>query len=223
MAVAAVHRPIVRSFDSKYTKEAAAHARAGGHAVVWTRKPDARGKVEARAVLVFREPADGDIADLGRWSVYDLGKSRWKIAEDGALKGLATTLVPRDCHWIVKRRAERDAIHPGPTRKVAFDCLACGSCCQDNEVVLEKVDLQRFVDGGRRDLTKPPLAKRDAEGRLLLTLLANKRCRHLGATNLCGIYEIRPDACSEFPMGSECCLFAREDLLGLVDGAQPES
>ena len=223
MAATAVHRPIVRSFDSKYSKEAAAHVHAGGHAVVWTRKPNARGKVEPRAVLVFREPADGDIGDLGMWSVYDLGKFRWKVEDTGALKGLATTLVPRDGHWIVKRRAERDAVHPGPTRTIAFDCLACGACCQDNEVVLEKVDLDRFKQGGRPDLTKLPFAKRDADWRILLTLLPSKRCRHLADSNLCGIYEIRPDACSEFPVGSECCLFAREDLLGIVDGAQPES
>lgn len=223
MGTTAVHRPIVRSFDVRFSKEAAAFVRAGGHAVVWSKKPDARGRIEARALFVFREPVDGVVDDLGLWSVYDMGKFRWKLEETGPLAGLASTLVPRDCHWIVKRRAERDSIHPGPTRKISFDCLDCGACCQDNEVVLQDHDLRRFKDGGRADLTKLPYARRHKDGRIMLTLLPNKRCRHLATNNMCGIYEIRPDACSEFPVGSECCLFAREDLLGIVDGAQPTS
>jgi Fe-S-cluster containining protein len=213
MAVTAVHRPIVRSFTSKYVREAAAHVRAGGHAVVWENKQ--------RAVLVFGKPAEGDEADFGAWAVYDMGKWRWKIATEGALKGLATTLVPRDCLWIVKRRAERDSIHEGSTRKLAFDCTKCAACCQDNEVVLLDEDIARFKEGGRGELAKAPYAKRHKDGRIILTLLSSKRCRHLQDSNRCGIYELRPHACSEFPMGSECCLFAREDILGLHDGLKP--
>ncbi|MBX3202142.1 MAG: YkgJ family cysteine cluster protein [Labilithrix sp.] len=213
MAVTAVHRPIVRSFDLKFVREAAAHVRAGGHAVVWEKKN--------RAVLVFGEPADGDEDDLGLWAVYDMGKWRWKLETRGALKGLATTLVPRDCLWIVKRRAERDSVHPGPTRKIAFDCTKCAACCQDNEVILLEDDIKRFKDGGRGELAKAPYAKRHKDGRIILTLLPSKRCRHLQTSNRCGIYEVRPNACSEFPMGSECCLFAREDVLNLHDGLLP--
>jgi hypothetical protein len=213
MAVAAVYRPIVRSFDPKYIKEAAAHVRAGGHAVIWEKKN--------RAVLVFTEPKEGDDDDFGAWAVYDMGKWRWKVEKTGALRGLATTLVPRDCLWIVKSRTERDAVHPGPTRKVAFDCTKCAACCRDNEVILLEEDIKRFKDGGRGELAKPPYAKRHKDGRIILTLLENKRCRHLKKNNHCGIYELRPHACSEFPMGSECCLFARHDVLNLHDGAVP--
>ena len=206
-----VHRPIVRSFQPKFLREAAAHVRAGGHAVVWERKD--------RALLVFGKPAEGDDEDFGAWAVYDMGKSRWKVQTKGALRGLATTLVPRDCLWIVKRRAERDAIHPGATRRVAFDCTRCAACCQDNEVTLLDDDIERFKNAGHGEYAKPPYAKRHKDGRILLTLLDSKRCRHLQSSNRCGIYEIRPHACSEFPMGSECCLFAREDVLGVHDGA----
>src|SRR5690348_3200620 len=128
-APAGVYRPLVRSFQPKFVKEAAAHVRAGGHAVVWEKKD--------RAILVFAEPREGDEDDFGAWAVYDMGKWRWKVEKKGALKGLATTLVPRDCHWIVKRRAERDSIHPGSKRKVAYDCTRCAACCQDNEVILQ--------------------------------------------------------------------------------------
>lgn len=211
MAVAAVYRPIVRSFKPKFVREAVAHVRAGGHAVIWEK--------ENRAVLVFAEPAEGDDDDFGAWAVYDMGKSRWKVEKSGALRGLATTLVPRDCLWIVRRRTERDSIHPGARRKVAFDCTKCAACCQDNEVILQPEDIERFKKGGRGELAKPPYAKRHRDGRIILTLLESKRCRHLKSNNHCGIYELRPHACSEFPMGSECCLFAREDVLNLRDGA----
>jgi uncharacterized protein len=214
MAARAIFRPLVRSFKRKYAREAAAHVRAGGHAVVWEN--------DQRALLVFSKPAAGDDADFGLWAVYDMGKWRWREIDRGALKGLAMTLVPRDCLWIVKRRAERDSIHPGAKRKMVLDCTRCAACCQDNEVILLKEDLARFKEGGREDLTKPPFSKRHKDGRILLTLLPSKRCRHLEADNRCGIYAIRPHACSEFPAGSECCLFAREDILKIHDGVPPE-
>lgn len=213
MGAKGIQRPIVRSFTARFAREAAAHVRAGGHAVYWE-KPN-------RALLVFGKPAEGNDADFGLWSVYDMGKWKWKLAAAGPLRGLATTLVPPSCHWIVRRRAERDSIHPGSTRKVAFDCTRCAACCNDNEVVLLPEDIERFDKGGRLDLTKAPYAKRQKDGRILLTLLPSKRCRHLEESNRCGIYELRPNSCSEFPMGSECCLFAREDVLGLHDGAAP--
>jgi Fe-S-cluster containining protein len=207
------YRPIVRSFKQKYTKEAAAHVRAGGHAILWEN--------DRRARLVFQDPPEGQDDDLGAWAVYDMGKWQWETHTRGTLKGLATTLIPRDCLWIARRRTERDSIHPGPTRKMSIDCTDCAACCRDNEVILQPEDLQRFKDGGRPELGKPPFATRRKDGRIVLKLLENKRCQHLKRDNRCGIYELRPHPCSEFPMGSECCLFAREDVLGLYDGVKP--
>jgi Fe-S-cluster containining protein len=214
MSSTAVHRPIVRSFKKRFTREAAAWVRAGGHAFLWEN--------DKRVHFVFAEPAEGDEADLGAWGVYDMGKSSWEVHERGPLKGLATTLVPRAGVWIAKRRTERDSIHAGPTRKIALDCTTCAACCCDNEVILQKSDIARFAAGGRPELGKPPYARRRNDGRVVLTLLANKRCRHLAKDNRCGIYALRPSPCSEFPAGSECCLFAREDGLALYDGVRPE-
>lgn len=207
------YRPIVRSFKDKYTKEAAAHVRAGGHAIVWASN--------TKAMLVFKEPPEGKDDDFGAWAVYDMGKWRWETHTRGTLKGLSTTPIPRDCLWIARRRTERDSIHPGPTRKMNIDCTDCAACCRDNEVILQPDDIQRFKDAGRAELAKAPFAKRYKDGRIVLTLLENKRCRHLKRDNKCGIYEIRPHPCSEFPMGSECCLYAREDILGKYDGVKP--
>lgn len=207
-------RPIVRSFKKRFAREAVEHVRAGGHAVLW----EEGGR--ARATLLFRAPEDPN-TDFGAWAVYDFGRSRWDVHSRGPFKGLASVRVPRDCHWIVKRRAERDSIHPGPTRRIAFDCTGCASCCKDNEVILEEVDLARFRDAGRSDLLKYPLAKKRSDGKLVLTLLPSKRCRHLDREERCEIYDVRPNACSEFPIGSECCLYAREEELKSYDGLAP--
>ncbi len=213
MPVTPVIRPVVRSYLYRSLRDAAEHVRAGGHAIVWPNKK--------KAMLVFAAPAKGDHANLGAWAVYDLGKSRWQVHTRGVLKGLASTLVPRDCHDIVKHWASRDAIHYESTRQVAFDCTECAACCRDNEVILQDDDVQRFKDAGRGELAKPPYARRK-DGRLTLTLLRSKSCRHLSSDKLCGIYDLRPRSCSEFPMGSECCLFARQDGLNVHDGLAPE-
>jgi hypothetical protein len=211
--VTIVQRPIVRSFKARFAKECAAHVRAGGHGVYWFE--------ERRAKLVLPIPDDDDPADLALFSVLDIGKKRWNPQTSGVFAGLATVLVPRSENWIVERRAERDSMFPGPTRRVNFDCLKCGACCKDNEVLLFKDDIARFEAGGRKDLLKPPFSRR-ADGRLVLTLVKETgKCHHLKRDNKCGIYTIRPAACSDFPVASECCLFARESELGIVDGVTP--
>jgi Fe-S-cluster containining protein len=205
-----VERPIVRQFKAQFIREIAAHVRGGGHAVVWESPRKAR--------MVFRAPKEGDEDDLGLWSLLDMGKSSWKRIEAGPLRGFATSPIARDCFEIVRHRAERDSIHEGTRRVMELDCLECGACCKDNEVVLYDVDVERFRKGGRPDLARPPFARR-RDGKLVLTLLRSKDCRHLMSDNKCAIYAIRADACSGFPMGSEPCLFWREEELGIVDGA----
>ena len=111
---------------------------------------------------------------------------------------------------------------PGSTRTIALDCLACGACCKDNLVPLEKVDIARFVKAKREDLLRPPFTKK-VDGKLVLKLLKSKDCRHLAADNKCDIYAFRPDACSMFPMGSECCLYSREAELEVIDGLDEKS
>ncbi len=207
-------RPVVRSFKMPFAREAAAWARMGGHSVLW--------ETPSRARLVMQKPEGDDMDDVGFWSILDLGGTRYTMQSKGALRGLATFIVPKDCHGVVRRRTERDSIHAKPTRKVAFDCLECGACCRDNEVLLYDDDARRLVRGGRADVTKPPYARRRKDGKLVLTLLpATKACHHLADDNKCGIYPLRPDSCSQFPMGSECCMFAREDELQLYDGLPP--
>jgi hypothetical protein len=205
-------RPVVRSYTWPYREQAATWVRAGGHALVWMASRKAR--------LVFATPRRGDPHDLGWWSILDLGRSEYFVAQRGPFAKMAQLRVPHDCYGIVRERVERDSIHAGPTRDVDLDCLECGACCQDNRVELEAKDVARFIKGGRPELSRPPYARRD-DGRLVLVLRKDKGCKHLGADKRCAIYPIRPDACRTFPPASECCLSSREEELGIFDGATP--
>src|SRR4051794_26158408 len=204
-----VVRPIVRQFKARFSHEISEHVRAGGHAIVW--------ESPKRAHLVLPVPKEDDDHDLAMWSLLDLGKQKWDVIKRGALRGLATAKVPGDCLEVVRHRAERDSVFPGPMRTMNLDCLKCGACCKDNLVILHKVDVARFAEARRHELAKPPYTKK-VNGKLVLRLLRSKDCRHLGSDNKCGIYAIRPDACSTFPMASESCLFSREEELGVTDG-----
>jgi Fe-S-cluster containining protein len=210
MSATRVTRPVVRSFHRPYLEDAVSWVRAGGHAVVWLSTRKAR--------LVFAKPREENDGDLGRWSALDLGRSDFSVATRGTFAGMAYLRVPHDCYSIVRERIVRDSVHAGPTREILLDCLACGACCRDNRVELEDEDVTRFRNAGRGELARPPYARRD-DGTIVLVLRKDKRCKHLGEQNQCAIYDIRPNACSTFPPGSECCLSAREEETGIIDGA----
>jgi Fe-S-cluster containining protein len=205
-------RPVVRSFTAQRLREAAAHVRGGGHAVVW--------ESPSRARLLLPVPKEEDPADLALFSVLDLGKQRYDIVERGVARGLATTMVPRDCNDIVRRRAERDSVHSGSVRQLELDCIACGACCTKNRVELDERDQERFRAAGRDDLLRMPYARR-SDGKLVMRLDGDGRCQHLQSGNRCGIYEMRPTMCRDFPVASECCLSTREEELDIYDGARP--
>jgi Fe-S-cluster containining protein len=209
-SAARVTRPVVRSFTKPHVARAIAWARAGGHAIWW--------ETPSRPLLVFRRPDRADIGDLGKWSLLDLELDRWTEPKAGPFRGLAFRRLPADVHDIVKNRAKRDAVHPGPTRTLRLDCLACGACCRDNEVILEDEDFTRLERAELAHLARAPWARRDRDGRVVLRLAKDERCKHLARDNKCGIYEARPNACREFPMGSECCLWARYEELDIADG-----
>jgi uncharacterized protein len=204
-----VTRPVVRSYTWRHREQAAAWVRRGGHAVVW--------RESRRARLIFSRPRRGDDFDLGWWSVLDLGRSEYRVARSGPFAGMGYLRVPHDCYSIVRSRVVRDSIHAEPTRDLDLDCLECAACCRDNRVELNEGDVERFAGAGRGELARPPYARRQ-DGRLILVLQSDRRCKHLGTDNKCGIYPIRPDACSTFPAGSECCLSSREEEMGIVDG-----
>jgi hypothetical protein len=209
-----VTRPVVRSFTLRQRRLAAEHVRAGGHAVIWERP--------ARARLLVPAPNEDDPLDLALYSILDLGKKRYEISRRGVTKGLATALISRDCNEIVRARIERDRYHPGATRELTLDCTECAACCYSNNVVLDKNDIARFARAGRPELAQMPYARRK-DGKLTLRLAPDGGCIQLRLDKRCNIYDIRPEMCRSFPVGSECCLSSRADDLGIWDGARPSN
>ena len=211
MSQTIVDRPVWRSFRPRFIARAADHVRAGGSAAVM--------EVEGRIEMLLGVDAKGKLTELGLWSLLALEQRRFRRVKEGPAKGLATARVGRDFEEVVRGFCHRDAIHPGPTRRLRLDCLACAACCHESNVVLEEDDLARFRAAGRVDLTKSPFVRRARDGKVTLRFAKDGRCQHLASDNKCGIYAIRPFNCRVFPVGSEACLAAREQTLGKMDGA----
>ncbi len=209
MSAYTIVRPVWRKFTAKWLNRAAAHVRRGGHAVV--------ERDDGALDLLLTVGDDGKITELGLWSLLAIEQQRWRRVKDGPAKGLATARVGAMYEGSVVDWCDRDSIHAGPTRKIHLDCLACGACCHEANVVLDEADLKRFRDAGRKDLLSKAYLKR-ADGRITLRFAPDGRCQNLGRDNKCAIYPIRPDNCSAFVVGSEACLAAREDTLKLRDG-----
>lgn len=210
MSAYVVVRPVWRKFHPRFLARAATHVRAGGCAVI---DDDATG---VRMLLPVDER--GKITELGLWALLAIEQQRWRRVVDGPAQGLATARVRPHFEGSVLDWCDRDGVHPGPTRSVALDCLACAACCHEANVLLDEADFERWTDAGRGDLVSRAYIRRARDGKVTLRFAASGRCQHLGLDKKCGIYEIRPDNCRAFVVGSEACLAAREDTLGLRDG-----
>jgi hypothetical protein len=189
---------------------AAAHVRAGGHAVI-VRDDEALD-------MLLGVDDKGKITELGYWSILAIEQQRWRRVVDGPAKGLATARVKPDYEGSVLDWCERDSVHEGPSRLIQLDCLECAACCHESNVVLDEADLERFREGGRPDLLGRAYIKRARDGRITLRFAETGKCQHLGRDKKCRVYTIRPDNCRAFVVGSEACLAAREDTLGYRDG-----
>lgn len=210
MPAAIVFRPVWRSFLPRFLDRAAEHVRAGGHAAVLGDK--------RRVDLLLGVDASGKITELGLWTLLAIEQQRWTRVKKGPALGLATAKVARDFEEVILGFCERDGVHPHATRKLRLDCLECAACCHESNVVLHEDDMQRFRDAGRADLLGRAYVRRARDGKVTLRFAESGRCQHLKRDNKCRIYPIRPFNCSVFPVGSEACLAAREQTLGLIDG-----
>lgn len=220
MPAISLQRPVWRRFEARFLDRAIAWVRAGGSAaVVHPKAPRARETTDPRVDMILGIDDDGDISEQGYWSILALEQRRWMRIPTGKGKGLARARVQPHALPAVLDWCERDSVHEGPTRRMRLDCLDCGACCHDSNVILYQEDLQRFRDGGRPDLTKKPYVERRG-GKLRLKFVGEGPCQHLDTRDLkCRIYPIRPFNCSVFPMASEACLAARESTRGYRDGA----
>ncbi len=78
------------------------------------------------------------------------------------------------------------------------DCLKCANCCKTTGPLFNARDVQRIAKHLKMrpsEFTESYL-RLDEEGDYVLKSVP---CPFLGADNLCGIYEVRPKACREYP------------------------
>jgi hypothetical protein len=214
MSAIAIERPVWRRFKPQFIARAAAHVRHGGHAAIVHKN----GRVD----VLLTVGDDGKITELGLWSLLAIEQRRWRRVKSGAAKDLATARVAPKFAGSVVDWCDRDAVHEGPTRKMKLDCVKCAACCHEANVVLDEADFERFREGGRPDLVHRDYVKRSRDGKITLRFAESGSCQHLRRDKKCGIYPIRPDNCRVFVVGSEACLAAREDTLGLRDGPWDE-
>jgi hypothetical protein len=218
MPVTPVDRPVWRRFDSRFYDRAVAWVRAGGSAAVVLPRGNARGTSAPRVDMLLATDDQGAITEAAYWSLLSVEQRRWVRVPRGSGKGLALARVQPHALEAVLDWCERDSIHPGPTRRLRIDCLDCGSCCHEANVILYPEDIDRFRDAGREELAGSRYVRR-RNGKLTLRFAVDGRCQHLRRDLKCRIYEIRPFNCSVFPVGSEACLAARETTRGWRDGA----
>jgi hypothetical protein len=161
----------------------------------------------------------GRLTEAGLWAVLALEQERRKKVKVGPAAGLFAARVDEHAEEATLDWCERDSVHRGPTRKIKLDCLDCGACCHDANVILYESDLERFRRAGRPEMTSRTYIKRARDGKITLRFLNHGACQNLGPDNKCFVYDCRPHNCRVFPVGSEACLAARESTLGLRDGA----
>jgi hypothetical protein len=205
-----VERPIWRRYRPRFAAHAVAHVKRGGFAVI---VPDDDSPVR----VYLPTGARGRITELGEWAMLSIDHRRWRTVKDGLAKGLVEVRVRKEFEGSVLDWCARDAVHEGPLRALDLDCLACGACCRGSYVVVGERDFERYREGGRPELASEDFIRRGEDGRLVLRLV-NEQCPQLQPDNACTIYDLRPESCRAFLMGSEACLAAREETLGLRDG-----
>lgn len=207
--MAQVTRPVWRSFQPRFLARAAAHVRAGGFSAVM--HPGGRVR------LLLPRDRKGALTEPALWALLAIDLRRWGSPKSGPARGLASVWLARgEDKDIVREWCERDATNPKATRTLRLDCLACAACCRDNRVVLEPEDFRAWRKAKRDDLAGKAYTRR-SNGQTVLRLQPSGRCVHLQKSNHCAIYALRPSNCSAFPAGSEPCLAAREETLGIVD------
>lgn len=211
-----IQRPVWRSFEEKWLKNAAEWVRSGGLALVWRRT--AKSATAPRSVwMLLPMQEDGSMAELPYWAMLAVYKDTFDPILRGVAKGLAWTRIQHAYEHEVEHWCLRDSEYSEPIREMELDCLACGACCVKNRVLMDDDDFARFREANRPELQRKPYIRTE-KGVKLMALQSNGRCVHLHDDNKCGIYEMRPDNCRWFPAGTEPCLIARRDERGWVDG-----
>lgn len=79
-----------------------------------------------------------------------------------------------------------------------INCLHCGNCCKTTPALILNEDINRIskhLQLSTKDFIQKYVVK-DNDGDLVFR---QTPCVFLGADNYCSIYEVRPNACREYP------------------------
>src|SRR5947209_5714774 len=163
-----IRRPLWRAFGRP--GPAARHAKAGGLAVLFGRRPRIFGAL-ARPLYVD-------------WAIQAIEAPRFRTRPS---LGVVEAPIPADWLARVREWLDRDRAFPGATHLLRVDCTRCAACCLDNAVVLDAEDRARFRASG------VPALVAEASRRVLPLLRTPERpCVHLDGLR-CGIYPLRPN------------------------------
>ena len=100
-----------------------------------------------------------------------------------------------------KKDGDLDAIINNADKQAfkKIDCLDCGNCCKTTGPSFTNKDVSRIAKYLRM---KPSQFSEEylREDEDNVFVLKQVPCAFLGSDNYCSIYDVRPKACSEFPM-----------------------
>ena len=79
-----------------------------------------------------------------------------------------------------------------------IDCLKCANCCKTTSPIFRDVDVTRISKKFKMDTRdfENQYLRRDEDGDLVLK---SSPCTFLNEDNTCFIYDVRPQACREYP------------------------
>lgn len=79
-----------------------------------------------------------------------------------------------------------------------IDCLSCANCCKTTSPIFRQVDIDRIAKKFKQSSAsfEEQYLRRDDDGDWVLQ---SSPCTFLNADNTCFIYDIRPQACREYP------------------------
>lgn len=79
-----------------------------------------------------------------------------------------------------------------------IDCLACGNCCKTTSPIFRDIDIQRIAKKFKEPAAsiEKKYLRVDEDGDWVLK---SSPCTFLGEDNSCFIYDVRPQACREYP------------------------
>lgn len=103
---------------------------------------------------------------------------------------------------ILKKKKPKDldtrfhSLHEEVFRKV--DCLQCANCCKTTSPIFREVDIERIAKKLKMSVSgfQDAYLKFDEDGDWVLQ---SSPCTFLMPDNKCFIYDIRPQACREYP------------------------